>query len=130
MIEVDQTIFEKEQGNCFAACIASLLEVNIEDVIHFPPGTASDWRMIINEWLSEYGLFYLELSLPGDARDEHVKYWGWHIISGLSPRGTHTRHAVVGYQGKTVHDPHPSRAGLIGDDFTYGFLVCTRRLER
>lgn len=123
MKETDQTIFEAGKGNCFAACLASLLEIPIAEVVHFPPGECCNWREIINEWLAPKGLFFIDIALAGDMRDELVRFWGHHIIMGDSPRPIAERHAVVGYKGTMVFDPHPSRAGLVGDGHTYGFLV-------
>jgi hypothetical protein len=38
---------------------------------------------------------------------------GYHIATGKSPRSDQV-HAVVALDGRIVHDPHPSRAGLDG----------------
>lgn len=123
MKPVDQTIFELGRGNCFAACLASILELPIIDVIHFPDGKYPLWRDIVNDWLASKDMFFIDIALNNDMRDSQVRYWGHHIIMGDSPRSGDIRHAVVGYQGKIVFDPHPSRDGLIGDDFTYGMIV-------
>lgn len=123
MNPTNQTIFELGKGNCFAACLASILEMPIKDVIHFPAGECPLWRDIVNDWLENKGMFFIDIALNGDMRDNQIKYWGYHIIMGESPRSEDIRHAVVGYQGKIVFDPHPSRDGLRGTDFTYGILV-------
>ena len=123
MIKTDQTIFDLGKGNCFAACVASILEIPITEVRHFTDGESLHWREEINEWLAERGLFFIDVSLNGDIRDELVRFWGYHLILGESPRRGDIRHAVVGYKGEIVHDPHPSRAGLAGEDWNYGLLV-------
>ena len=123
MRETDQTIFEEGKGNCFAACVASILEIPVSEVVHFSDGECAEWRDVVNEWLSSRSLFFLDISLPGDMRDSVVKYWGYHIIMGDSPRVGDIRHAVVGYKGDIVFDPHPSRDGLKGNDWTYGLLI-------
>jgi len=124
MKPIHQTLFGNgengtQRGNCFAACIASLLELPLEEVPNFC--TKCDWREAANLWLASRGLFYVDLKLPGDLRDEHVRFWGYHVISGMSVRNI--RHSVVGFGGKTVFDPHPSGAGLIEGDWEYGFLI-------
>lgn len=51
-------------------------------------------------------------------------------MSGMSPRGF--RHAVVARNGVMVHDPHPTRGGLIGpgeDGWQYGFLIARGMTE-
>lgn len=129
MIELTQTILAEdpsgERGNCFATCIASILEAPLAEVPNF---CNSDlWRWDLNRWLAPRGLTYVDVSLPGDARDELVEFWGYHVISGDGPRGH--RHSVVGLKGEIVWDPHPSRAGLLGkpDDWEFGLLVATMR---
>jgi len=37
---------------------------------------------------------------------------GYCILAGKSPRGDFA-HAVVGWGMQVVHDPHPSRAGIV-----------------
>jgi len=123
MKPTDQTIFDLGRGNCFAACIASILEIPIDEVLHFPDGEALNWREVINEWLSPRGLFFIDIALNGDMRDELVRFWGYHLILGDSPRRGDVRHAVVGHKGEICFDPHPSRDGLAGDNWSYGFLV-------
>lgn len=113
-----QTRFGKHRGNCFATCIACLLEVPVDSVPNFCEN--DNWREATNEWLAQYGLHYQDVTLPGDARDEAVRFWGYHVISGDGPRGL--RHSVVGYQGKMIHDPHPEGGGVSGD-LEYGLLV-------
>lgn len=38
---------------------------------------------------------------------------GWSIVSGRSPRPGGQLHACVAFNGVVVHDPHPSRAGIL-----------------
>lgn len=116
MKTVDQTIVG-ENGNCMAACIASLLEIEIDEI---PNLSEEGWLSRLNEWLGNFGLFYMELSLP-QTYWSGMKYWGYHTICGKSPRGL--LHAVVGLQGKMVHDPHPEKSGLIVGKLEYGFII-------
>lgn len=128
MKPLHQTIFGGDngdstaRGNCFAACIASILELPLEAVPNFCDH--DDWRHHVNEWLQPRGLFYVDFRLDdGSWRIEHaVQYAGYHVISGPAERGL--RHAVVGYKGNAVHDPHPSGAMLL-EDQEFGFLVPT-----
>lgn len=119
MIRVHQTKFGEGAGNCFSACIASLLELPLEEVPFFCADV--NWRESTDRWLSPRGYFYMDVTLKGDMRDELCRFWGYHVISGDGPRGL--RHSVIGLAGRMVFDPHPSGEGLIGDDFGYGFLV-------
>lgn len=107
MIAVDQTAFGLPGGNCFAACVASLLEMPIDDVPNFCnlPG---DWEAEFNRWLRPFGLYALTVQM-NDWRPP-----GLHIMAGKSPRGASVKemHSVVAQGDAIVHDPHPSRAGL------------------
>jgi len=112
-----------ERGNCFAACIASILEVSLEEVPNFC--NFDDWRWRTNRWLAPRGLAYIDVTLSGDARDLLVKDWGYHVVSGDGPRGH--RHSVVGLRGEIVWDPHPSQTGFLGHphEWEYGLLAKT-----
>lgn len=107
MIRVDQTTFGCPGGNCFSACVASLLESPIEAVPYFMG--AKDWLGEFAAWLAPRGLypvFFRVATCPGDDWRPH----GLHILGGESVRGPH---AVVARSNVIVHDPHPSRAGLV-----------------
>lgn len=120
MIEVEQTILGKE-GNCFSACLASLLEIKIEDV---PYLNEDNWIVNTNKFLMEnYNSYYMEFDvLPSNCP---FKLKGYHIINGLSPRSEgfpRLYHAVIGKDGKMVFDPHPSKDGLQNIN-GYGILI-------
>lgn len=127
MINFLQTILHDpangQIGNCFSTCIACLLSIDPDRV---PVFCAHDnWREETNRWLQQYGLFYQDFLLAGDARDELVKWWGYHIISGDSPRGT--RHSIIGFRGEPYWDVHPSGDMLVAElpdaPYEYGLLV-------
>ena len=81
-------------GRCFPACVASILEVPESSV----PGYED--TPDVYHWLERRGLQYAQAPIEGTPAPV-----GYHIIEGISPRGG--QHAVVGLNGKTVHDPHP-----------------------
>ena len=123
MIRVDQTRLGKPYGNCLAACVASILEISIDEVDKHIPADDS-WLSMLNKYLATLGLYYLTVKLPKESKDDFLKEFPacYHTIAGNSPRGI--RHSVVGYKGKMIHDPHPSRAGLIDQDETeYSFFI-------
>jgi hypothetical protein len=105
MKPVDQTVFGAPLGNCLSACVASLLHLRIDEVPTFCD--KPDWLCVLNAWLRERGLWAMcyvyETSLvpPG--------FW---IMGGKSPRGDFL-HAVVMRGSEMVHDPHPSRDGVL-----------------
>lgn len=63
---VYQTIFGKTNGNCFAACIASILEMDLEDVPHFCRGDNPEWMFDLNEWLYQFGLGALTVAFQDE----------------------------------------------------------------
>lgn len=132
MKPVDQDKFGHE-GNCFQACIASLLELSLGDL----PRNQGE----ILWWLKDRGWLYVEVwrgnlrQLKTDDPPREERDIGWQpllwgdalcILCGPSPRFPGMSHAVVGntngYRFTTVHDPHPDRTGL-RDVERIGFLV-------
>lgn len=112
-------------GDCFRCCVATLLDLPAADVPHFCDDMDSTWMPRLLEWLRPQGLFYVMISsfepwmLPPGTRPLV-------IVGGKSPRGA-WGHVVVGQVDrdgwKLIHDPHPSRAGIVGDPEDYGVFV-------
>jgi hypothetical protein len=110
VIRVDQTRFGCPSGNCFQACMASLLELPLEEVPDFM--AADPWWPAMEAWLAPRGLYPVGLLCEGqDSRDGWVPR-GLHILGGRSPRGDFD-HVVIAHGREIVWDPHPSRAGLV-----------------
>lgn len=120
MKPVDQTAFhpgadvpEAEVGNCWSACIASILEVPIDDVPTF--AAHDDWWERTQAWLKErgYGIYPIPPQVI-DAMGVHPAALDcWYIAAGRSPRGEFD-HAVVASGQRIGHDPNPERTGLVG----------------
>lgn len=129
MIPHTQTILSEREdghsaagvpGNCLQTVVASMLELAIEEVPHF--AVYVDWFAAMRRWARERdGDFtYFEFPVPEQyaaAWDEAVAWGREHqahvLLSGPSPRGPFW-HVVVGNVDlEVVHDPHPSRAGLL-----------------
>ena len=123
MIPIDQTI-TGSRGNCFSACLASLLEIPIESVPLFlseiGDRTRFDWANRLDQWLANFGLYALHFASTSGA--PNVMPASLHIMTGISPRGR--PHAVIGKAGRIVHDPHPEKSGLVETD---GFIVLVPR---
>ncbi|HEY4417588.1 MAG TPA: hypothetical protein VGO57_17995 [Verrucomicrobiae bacterium] len=131
MKPIDQTVLGFPHGNCFTACIASLLEVPIETLPIIP--SEEEWYDTTQMALVPHGVFYLEVRL--DVAASYPMYAMRNrlcVITGKSPRGAFW-HSVVGRVDhdsennkvifETVHDPHPSRLGIEGWPKAVGFLV-------
>jgi hypothetical protein len=102
------------RGNCFAAALASLLDLPLWMVPPFEEMfDRSDWRERVDQWLER--MFRLRLvRTDGHAIDALPEFY---LGSGLSPRGV--RHSVVYSRGELVHDPHPSGAGIRDVEWTW-----------
>lgn len=104
VICVDQTIFGAPQGNCLAACVASLLGCSLADVCDF---SEKGWLDELTAWLAPRGLYAVCFKTETDWRPP-----GLYILGGKSPRGDFL-HAVIARGTTVVHDPHPSREGVL-----------------
>lgn len=108
-------------GDCLRAAVASVLGADLDDVPHFvqyvehPAGTDSHlWYWALVGFCAAHGW---EVSYTTEQPE------GWALADGMSPRGH--MHVVVAYDGKVIHDPHPSGAGLVSTD---GWFTFQRRL--
>ncbi len=123
MKPIFQTTFGKKTGNCFSACVASILELSLEEIpsfcVYYSPSISAEK---FDKWLSEKNLFTILVKFNKN-NPPNKKYMGYHIIAGQSPRYNCT-HAVVGYGDKILHDPHPDGDGLLNkNDWEYMFFI-------
>lgn len=115
MIPVMQTKLYSEDGihngNCMAACLASLLEIPLWMVPPFEDMFArTDHTTRRDNWLTRF--FGIELEYTTIKMiEEGVVLPEFYIAVGPSARGVH--HAVIYSNGKMVHDPHYSQEGII-----------------
>ena len=116
-----QPVDQCTKDDCFAACIASILEIRGDQIPNFCGGSTpnENWLFEADKWLREnYGLTILGFRPRGESAVYSMP-GVYHIMSGQSPRGL--LHSVVAFQGKMVHDPHPSKEG-IEEPTEYDFL--------
>lgn len=138
MTPLHQTIFDFENGNCFATCIASILDLPLNLVPNFcakgsdtfdVDGVRENWYRRAELWLAERGwsavMFDWQANSPGLILPN-----AWAVISGKSPRNAEKHHAVVGrvrsryfldsagpahqLSYELVHDPHPAGDFIAG----------------
>ena len=121
-------------GDCFRACVASILEIEPDDVPHFcelgEPVTNNDR---LTEWLSAQGLASFFVVLDGSAsRDDLLEHVGtmnpdaYYMLFGQNSEGDHV---VVCKGSRVVHNPawipqpitRPSSNGF------WGVMVLARR---
>jgi hypothetical protein len=109
MKPVLQTILGK-QGNCLCACIASLLEIELDKI---PYPVINDQQEELNKWLiANYNLFLMSVSLNPDGKLPAAFKDGYIIGCGRSANDF--MHAVLCRNGRIVHDPSPD-SGLTYD---------------
>lgn len=137
MIPVKQNLFGHRKGNCFAACVASILEIPLEDVPNF--GVMDNFKLHLQEFLATRGYMVIHMEFflaneceKGELNTAYVGYNDLHVIlAGLSPRprddGQKMYHAVVGVHSgfgfKVVHDPHPENTGLAAPPYGVYWIV-------
>jgi hypothetical protein len=113
VIPVDQTITGFKKGNCFQACIASIFEVEINQIPGFMGKGIKNFDSVLEKWLKEMGLLMPAWYVDGeeDFLEKQQEYFPdtYMVVMGKSPRAKKNEwHCVVYHDGKMVHDPHPA----------------------
>jgi hypothetical protein len=102
---VDQTVRGK-YGNCFAACMASIFELSIEDVPQPDPNNRASFWSTWRKWLAERNLYAAHIY----CTDEHpLTGVRGYYIAGIEWDDREDGHAVVGKDWAIVHDPCPEK---------------------
>lgn len=110
---VMQTKFGLE-GNCFDACLASLLGIPLKEVNYF--NKEDTWYSDLQRWLAPRNLAYVEIDCADKTPLYRFPLPVLAIAGGPSPRGVEGGHACVvelhRWDKRIVHDPHPDGTGL------------------
>jgi hypothetical protein len=129
MIPVDQALLHDPDngvtGDCLRACFASIFELPSDEVPHFV--AEDDWPNGLDRFLQPRGYSYISVNFS-----EWGKYWprnAYVVWIGESPRSSDLKHAVVAYNGEIIHDPHPSRSGLVGEPTSMYVVVVQNPTE-
>jgi hypothetical protein len=117
MKPVMQTICNNKNGDCFRACIASMLEVEIEKVINFMEDGADYFYEKCLKFCDDTGLLIVDF--PIGQCDDELKRGAMKDLKGRflcatipSPRYKDTDHTVIVKDGFVIHDPYPG--GITG----------------
>jgi hypothetical protein len=120
VIPVEQTTDEPGEGNCFAACIASVLEVRIEDVPNVHLDSPEDWHTV-QAWLAQRNLAMIGYD-SDDFAPEEVKRDSLRGYSLCGVRyeypGGGVNHSVVALNGEIAWNPSPLRDTRRHDSIT------------
>lgn len=121
-----------EMGNCYPACLASLLGLPLGAVPHFYAmhnELELAWAAVV-DWLKGRGYSVLHWQWAG-IREQLAAYRfllgdSTVLVSGKSPRGDF-QHAVLGRLTadgwELVHDPHPDGTGIEGEPTSIEVLI-------
>lgn len=107
-------------GDCWKACIASLLQVPVyDDVPHFvelDDGKGSWWQLTNQFVWGMTGRTLMHWRNPKYLPEDQEVFIG----TGPSPRGNFHHAVLVDRHGDLIHDPHPSRAGILAVEEYFG----------
>lgn len=116
MFKIDRTRFGGKdspiygQGNCFQACVATVLQIPLEEAFNHASYADDEWLPEFNKWLEQYGLgcIFVEMSQEKPASTTAIK--GINIAECMSKTLYHgERHAVVICDNfELFHDPNPN----------------------
>jgi hypothetical protein len=152
MTPVFQQVFEDDRGDCFAACLASVLDLPLASVPNFRQLQEEtgqyDMIMEADKWLrSNCGKRFISIEMY-DCREGPTKghcltdqvlcnrLFNFNqnelvILSGESPRkrsnGGTKYHCVIAradcWGFELVHDPHPDGGGIVGEPYGVKWIV-------
>lgn len=114
MKPIKQTTFYgggKHYGNCMQAAVASILDLEIEDVPHLL--LFDDlWEDALILFMASRGCVYHGRS---DGMPTSSGVNGYFLVVGTSPRGV--AHMVIYKNNEMAHDPHPENNGVVPNIF-------------
>lgn len=107
-----------EIGNCLQAAVASLFELELDEVPNFAAAKgpvdhrgAQAWWCALEDFGRKRGYLVLCFAEPIEGL--------YGIMSGDSPRGNWA-HSVVAEGSTMIHDPHPDNTGVLSpSDWIY-----------
>lgn len=132
MKKVLQDKFGAGTGNCFAACLASILEIPLSDIDFI--ATDEEWLEKTNNYLWKYGYMWMEIDLEILMEKNVVPFYKFKnllcVLTGKSPRFD-CNHCFVakvtwdesGFTYKELHDPHPDQTYIDGKPKLMGFMI-------
>jgi hypothetical protein len=98
-----ETAPPEQQGNCAQACIASILEMGLDDVIDISKYGDNDFYDKLCEWLMARG--YYMICFPFEDRDgKPLRLPGYYIVGGTQVVSG-AKHVEVAFNGEIIHDP-------------------------
>jgi hypothetical protein len=103
-------MMRSSSDNCLQVCLASIFDLEIDDVPNFNNVSSNEWISLMNDFLEDFGYYALIVSAMTDL-GELTPIRGIHLMLGeANHNGIY--HAVIGEDGKMIHDPSPNASGL------------------
>lgn len=118
----NRSVANDGSGNCFNACIASILERPLREVAPIHPDHPAYWQA----WYRWFGAQGLKMTMRGGRNPPK----GYSIVAGRSSRlypdghakaGQRIHHACVAFDGVVVHDPFPVPGGF--DEVSHYWVI-------
>jgi hypothetical protein len=123
-------MFKWGTGDCFRACLSSILELPLYEVPHFCLYDNQWWWKHCDDWLRPRGLTRIELDARTDGvADFLLEIPDYYVANGPSSRLSSTLHSVVGHKCKLVFDPIPGGRFLSGPPESFTLALPTDRIE-
>ena len=107
-------------GNCFQACIASILEIELDEAPNFMKDGVGKWNENWDEFMKISDYYLLDIELPSNTKD--LIYDGIIIANGKSPRGD-WNHSIVWQNDRMIHDPYPDGNGIVGKPLCFTLII-------
>lgn len=131
---VTQTLFadtDGRLGNCLPACVATFLDIDLEQVPHFIEWGAALTTGDHLAWESDHRCWIAMLMGFAFARGFAIEVLGGLddaepgevvFVAGMSTRGV--MHQVLYRDGSLWWDPHPSREGVLSIETVEAWRAC------
>lgn len=113
MTPVDQTVVDKQRGNCHQAAMASLLNLELEQVPNFRLFPDDNWHQVMSGFLWGCGYEWHGTGYPTQRVVDYPNVDECVLATVPSkefddPKITHM--VVMNNEGVVVHDPQPNKA--------------------
>ena len=112
------SLAEGTYGDCMRAALRTLLQDDLKDCPH--PVCDDGWSEEWEDYLEEKGIVIRHTYLRDGRSYDHIP----EICIAVGPAARGVSHAVVYNRitGTMIHDPHPSRSGLLKINWYYHVL--------
>lgn len=122
MIPVKQTK-TGDGGNCFRACVASILELSMEDVPDFCNENPDNWFVSFCDWLRQFGMTAMMIKAERWKGSYSKILRDVDLLAGGKSAIRDNMHEVIYRNGEMIHDPAPEELGLANGPRDYIIFV-------